>query len=410
MRRFGAAVSLVLVLIAGAPEAVAAAGAGRGAAGPEQRKRQVDQRIAGLRAQVAEASAEEARLLGQLDAADTRLEALSAEVGALDRRIVDAEAELAAAQAALDAREVAYRAASAALAASRRRLAAARDELRARAVDAYTDGPLLGRYVEGVLDVDVATAAVRRGYLEAVVRARRQAVERLRALRADAEARAAELAGARAAALSQRDVVADRAASLRAARAARDLARRQVQAELDARARVLAEVRRRKAEFEAEIAALRRESDAIGAMLRARQAGQPSAGAVGARLSSPIPGAPVTSGYGMRRHPIFGDERMHTGVDFAAAAGTPIRAAADGVVVWAGARGGYGLTVIIDHGDSLATLYAHQREVAVGEGEAVRRGQVVGYVGATGFATGPHLHFEVRVRGNPVDPMPYLRR
>jgi murein DD-endopeptidase MepM/ murein hydrolase activator NlpD len=117
----------------------------------------------------------------------------------------------------------------------------------------------------------------------------------------------------------------------------------------------------------------------------------------------------VTSGYGPRRHPIFGDERMHTGVDFGAAAGTPIRAAADGVVVWAGPRGGYGLTVIIDHGDSLATLYAHQEAVAVAEGRRVRRGEVVGYVGATGYATGPHLHFEVRVRGNPVDPLPYLR-
>jgi murein DD-endopeptidase MepM/ murein hydrolase activator NlpD len=413
MRRLGAAVSLALAVLAGAPgvaPAGAVAGSGAGAAaGPEQRKRQVDQRIAGLRAQVAEASAQEARLLGQLDAADARLEALSAEVGALDARIVAAEGELAAAQAALDGRELAYRAAAAAAAAARRRLAAARDDLRERAVDAYTDGPLLGRYVEQVFAADATAAAVRRGYLEAVVRARRDAVARYQSLRVEAEARAAEEAAARAAALAERDVVAARADALRLARAARDRARQQVQAEMDTRARVLAEVRRRKAEFQAEIAALRRESDAIGAMLRARQAGQPSGGATQAQLAPPIPGAPVTSGYGPRRHPIFGDERMHTGVDFGAAAGTPIRAAADGVVVWAGPRGGYGLTVIIDHGDSLATLYAHQEAVAVAEGRRVRRGEVVGYVGATGYATGPHLHFEVRVRGNPVDPLPYLR-
>jgi murein DD-endopeptidase MepM/ murein hydrolase activator NlpD len=406
MRRLGAAVSLAAVLLAGTP----GAGAGAGAAGPEQRKRQVDQRIAGLRDQVAEASAEEARLLGQLDVADERLAALSAEVGAIDARIVAAERELAAAQAALDAREVAYRDAAAALETARRRLAAARDDLRDRAVDAYTDGPLLGHYVGHVLDADVVAASVRRGYLEAVVRARREAVARLRAVRADAEARAGALAAAREAALAQREVVAGQADALRRARDERDLARRRVQAEMDARARLLAEVRRRKAEFQAEIAALRRESDAIGAMLRSRQAGQPVAGPAQGRFSSPVPGAPVTSGFGPRRHPIFGDERMHTGVDFGAAAGTPIRAADDGVVVWAGARGGYGLTVIVDHGDSLATLYAHQREVAVSEGQRVRRGEVLGYVGATGYATGPHLHFEVRLRGQPVDPMPYLGR
>ncbi|TML65059.1 MAG: M23 family metallopeptidase, partial [Actinobacteria bacterium] len=96
------------------------------------------------------------------------------------------------------------------------------------------------------------------------------------------------------------------------------------------------------------------------------------------------------------------------GIDLAAGMGDPIHAAANGVVVFAGPRGGYGLATLIDHGGSLATLYAHQSQILVSAGQHVVRGQVIGLVGATGYATGPHLHFEVRVNGTPVDPMPYL--
>ena len=125
-------------------------------------------------------------------------------------------------------------------------------------------------------------------------------------------------------------------------------------------------------------------------------------------LAVPIPGAPITSGFGPRVHPIYGDVRMHTGIDFGASTGTPIHAAADGVVVSAGPLGGYGNATVIDHGNGLATLYGHQSSIAVAPGQRVSRGQVIGYVGCTGLCTGPHLHFEVRVRGTPVDPMQYL--
>jgi murein DD-endopeptidase MepM/ murein hydrolase activator NlpD len=117
---------------------------------------------------------------------------------------------------------------------------------------------------------------------------------------------------------------------------------------------------------------------------------------------------PITSGFGPRVHPIFHDVRIHTGIDFGAGEGTPILAAADGTVVSAGVLGGYGNATVIDHGSSLATLYGHQSRLLVVAGQRVKRGQVIGLVGHTGFATGPHLHFEVRVAGNPVDPMPFL--
>ena len=120
-------------------------------------------------------------------------------------------------------------------------------------------------------------------------------------------------------------------------------------------------------------------------------------------LSAPVSG-PVTSGFGYRNHPILGGRRMHTGIDISAAAGTPIRAAAGGVVVFSGRWGGYGNCVIIDHGGSLATLYAHCSTLEVSEGDSVKQGQTIAKVGSTGLSTGPHLHFETRRDGRPVDP------
>ena len=148
-------------------------------------------------------------------------------------------------------------------------------------------------------------------------------------------------------------------------------------------------------------------SDHLAELLRARQAGETATPARRGLFARPVDG-PITSGFGPRVHPIFGDVRMHTGVDFGVAAGTPIRAAGDGVVVLAGPYGGYGNATVIDYGNALATLYGHQSALLVAPGDRVTRGQVIGRSGCTGYCTGPHLHFEVRVYGTPVDPLPYL--
>ncbi|HEY6357291.1 MAG TPA: M23 family metallopeptidase, partial [Vicinamibacterales bacterium] len=117
---------------------------------------------------------------------------------------------------------------------------------------------------------------------------------------------------------------------------------------------------------------------------------------------------PMVSGFGMRWHPILGGYRMHTGIDIAAPYGAPIIASDAGVVLFVGWYGGYGNTVIVDHGSGYSTLYAHCSAILVNQGQNVARGQAIARVGATGYATGPHLHFEIRVNGVPVNPMSRL--
>jgi murein DD-endopeptidase MepM/ murein hydrolase activator NlpD len=156
-----------------------------------------------------------------------------------------------------------------------------------------------------------------------------------------------------------------------------------------------------------ELEALLRESATLAAKIRAAE----SSGIVSSTGAGVAPSAagliwpvsaPVTSPFGMR----WG--RMHEGIDLGASYGTPIHAAAAGVVVYASWLGGYGNLAVIDHGGGLSTAYGHQSQIAVSYGQHVAQGEVIGYVGSTGHSTGPHLHFEVRINGSAVDPLGYL--
>lgn len=120
-------------------------------------------------------------------------------------------------------------------------------------------------------------------------------------------------------------------------------------------------------------------------------------------LMAPVPG-PISSSYGMRRHPILGYRRMHSGMDFRARSGTPIVAVTDGRVVSAGRAGGCGIAVKLSHGNGLQTRYCHMSRMAVRGGQNVKRGQVIGYVGSTGLSTGPHLHYEMYRGGRAINP------
>jgi len=125
------------------------------------------------------------------------------------------------------------------------------------------------------------------------------------------------------------------------------------------------------------------------------------------QLASPMSDAlVVTSPFGLREHPVIGQELEHHGVDLVAAAGTPVMAAARGVVVWRGNKLGYGNCIVIRHGTHLSTIYGHLSHIGVDTGQSVSKGEVIGLSGSTGFSTGPHLHFEVRNNGKPVNPLP----
>lgn len=118
----------------------------------------------------------------------------------------------------------------------------------------------------------------------------------------------------------------------------------------------------------------------------------------------PVAGARLTSGFGMRYHPLLGENRFHSGIDLAVRAGTPVVATAGGRVMLAGWSGNYGILVAVNHGGSVETRYAHLSAVAVRAGDTVVAGQVIGYVGSTGRSTGPHLHYETRIGGRPANP------
>lgn len=125
------------------------------------------------------------------------------------------------------------------------------------------------------------------------------------------------------------------------------------------------------------------------------------------QMVRPVVG-PITSNFGYRSHPIFGRGRFHAGTDFGAPTGAPIFAADSGTVIVAEWYGGYGNAVIIDHGNGLTTLYGHCSQLYVTVGQGVQRGQTIAAIGSTGLSTGPHLHFEVRQQGEPVEPLAYL--
>lgn len=122
----------------------------------------------------------------------------------------------------------------------------------------------------------------------------------------------------------------------------------------------------------------------------------------------PLAAAKLTSNYGMRTHPVIGGRHNHKGVDLAAPTGTPVYATADGVVSRADHFSSYGLYVSLQHGAALETRYAHMSRLAVAAGERVSKGDIIGYVGSTGRSTGPHLHYEVRMDGVAVNPIPYM--
>lgn len=397
-----AASALIALVLATLVPVIVAQGAGAQASSSAGERRDE------LEDQLETATAEELRLAGELAAASAERDRLVMLLADVERRVGEAVTSSLAAEDALGRATAELTAARARLRATEADLAEALAELRDQAVDSFIVGghdEPLGVFMgaEDLREIGAAST-----YRAVVLEKQDLIVERVEDLkvRREREAAAAGVAKGSAAeamteAASRKQIVEAERSELRVLEAATATA-------VMTHTSLLAEVQLRKAGYEAELAALVQVSDSIAAALAARQLGQVVNPALRGSLVLPVPSARLSSSFGPRIHPIFGTARLHAGLDFAAPTGTPVGAAGFGTVVTAGALGGYGNTIVIDHGNGLSTLYAHLSVLTASVGDVVEPNQTVGLVGSTGNSTGPHLHLEVRIFGAPVDPLNYL--
>jgi murein DD-endopeptidase MepM/ murein hydrolase activator NlpD len=275
-----------------------------------------------------------------------------------------------------------------------------------RVVSVYKSGGQVA-YLAAFLETEsIGDVVSRVDLLSRVVKQDNAVLDQIKTLKGKVEQQKAALEAERAKVVVLENDQQSLTSDLKAAADQKQASLDELQAARAAKQKVLDAAEKQLAAYNKQEDQLQAESDRIAEQLRKAAAGastQPGKGV----LARPVPGS-VTSSFGYRIHPIFHVRKLHTGVDLQAAMGDPIHAAAAGTVIWAGWRGGYGKCVIIQHSGNLSTLYGHQSQILVSVGQTVKRGQVIGKVGSTGYSTGPHLHFEVRVNGTPVDPLEYL--
>ena len=400
----------------------------------EQDVQAIDGQVEISIAQLNEIIAEQRELQSQLDALNDELAGAQAELENRERILTATTAELEATATRLEE--------------TRAELVGQRDTLEARVRQSYISArPDSAIPLIAVQDASEFTQATT--YLQAIQARDRAGFEEVGVLQTRIEADEAELErlrgqqdADRASAADERDRVAGLVAQQEAlvaqvqARAAeKQTVLAGLEADRDSAESLIASLEAESAEIERELAAqaaaaaaaeqARREAAAASSSSSfsgnsgssSSSGGSNSPGVVSSggtagvagngRFILPV-GGRISSEYGYRVHPISGSSRLHAGMDIAAGTGTPIGAAGSGTVIFAGWRGGYGNTIIIDHGGGITTLYGHQSRLGASSGQSVSTGQVIGYVGSTGYSTGPHLHWEVRVGGSPTNPRGYI--
>jgi murein DD-endopeptidase MepM/ murein hydrolase activator NlpD len=355
-----------------------------------------------MRERLAAARERAASLDAQIRDIDTRLGQVEGELAETNAQVATVERRLAAAREKLDRLRDELRANRIALRAAEDKLALQEIAFEQRVVMAYKANDL--SYLDVLLQSSSFDDLVRSlRVVQDVVSGERDLIGDLEEARAAVAAqRDALIAKQEAAARAAADLEEQRA-ELAALRAAQQKQRDAVYATRQEKGATLSAANANLAELQRQEDRLLEQSQALTSIIN----GNSGVGHGTGTMMWPVNGT-VTSGFGYRIHPILGKRILHTGIDIAASSGTPICAADSGTVIYATWVDGYGNTVAIDHGGGISTLYAHQSSLAVGYGQAVKKGQLVGYVGSTGYSTGPHLHFEVRVNGSPVDPMGYL--
>jgi murein DD-endopeptidase MepM/ murein hydrolase activator NlpD len=348
---------------------------------------------------------EESVLLARVERARAEQVRLSAELDALKLQVQAKETELVATQLALQEAEEEADRQAAALKAAERKVSRAKERLRKQIVASYVTGGESSGVLEAMLsaeDTDDAGRAI--AYSKAIVGDTEVLLNALAEAREERKAIDRRAKRTAKTALARRDEVRDATSFLAGARDNQQALLDQVDVQVFNEATALRAVQGKKALIEGRINAEMTTSDGVAMILASRQQGQPDWVPGDLVITTPTPGYRIGSSFGPRLHPILNIVRLHAGGDIGAPSGTPIHAPADGVVVLAEVRGGYGNTTVIDHGHSLGTLYAHQSRIVVEPGQIVQRGDLIGFIGSTGLSTGPHLHFETRVRGMPINP------
>jgi murein DD-endopeptidase MepM/ murein hydrolase activator NlpD len=368
-------------------------------------KSQIDARISSLQSAIAQAKQKEGVLSSQIANASTEIDSLESDISVLSARLAVLERELAAHRARLARLEDRFEQQTRYLNHLRRQLEIAQARLEARLVEIYQSEEA------GVLDILLQVESLSQlieqvDYVTEIGRQDRAIVTEITDLKIEMRLARERTAEVKAEVAKETAALAEKTEEQRAARATLLARQAALNAAVSEKRGLLTDTRQSRNHAEEDLDELQAASAALAAQIQASSSsGGGGGGSSGNGVSSsgliwPVSGV-VTSGFGWR----WG--RMHEGIDISAPTGTAVRAAASGSVIFAGWMGGYGQLVVIDHGNGLATAYAHLSSIWIGGG-SVSQGSGVGALGCTGSCTGPHLHFEVRVNGSAVDPMGYL--
>ena len=368
------------------------------------KKQQLDAKISSLQGKLAASQQQERALRGQVADYTSRIRTLEGKVGDVSLRLHTLEADLALHQRRLNALNELFALQTKRFVFLKQQYATSIQVLDRRLVDIYESDPATSLDVFlGARSVQDAIDQVQ--YLNDIGEEDRRIAQEVATAKAAIKVQRAQTKKLRKTVQGETAVISARTAQTRDVRdelvgAKNDLATTREQKLQD-----ISHLNAQQQQEAGEIDALQVASEAIAERIRAaqasRQAGSPDATPSSSGLIWPVSG-PVTSPFGWR----WG--RMHQGIDIGVGYGTPIHAAASGTIIYCGWESGYGNLTVIDHGGNLATAYGHQSSIAVACGQHVNQGDVIGYVGCTGHCFGPHLHFEVRINGAPVDPLGYL--
>lgn len=342
-------------------------------------------------ARIKKIDAERAKVEAKVDDLDVRLQALDSQISAVKDDLTAAQQKVLLLTE--DLQDVLSE------------LGTSTDQLTERAIEAYKGGS--SAYLDTILGSESFNEVVDKViYWEAALDSDSELIDRIALLRDETENRREVILEQQAQIVTAKKRLEQDRKAIAEVRSEHAVVLAEREALLSEKETLLGQVEAKKAFYSALQDKLEQESAEIESLLSNGGSGPLPTG--GGQFLWPTAGA-MTSPYGYRTHPIFGDTRLHTGIDIGGAYGNPVVAADTATVSYVGVMSGYGNVVILDHGGGLATTYNHLSAQYVSSGATVQRGTSIGAVGCTGYCTGPHLHFEVRVNGSPVDPMPYLQ-